>query len=137
MLNRVTYSHALRAPKPWPSSPLSVTAAAISTPSTLRTKTMSSVVLNADLVSVVLRPGLVSVVLRPELGSVGGRGGSAAARYVGVFVVESVVVIGGTSNLIEMRWAIKPFPRPGRIGSPHRQGGRCVATGVRFLVFTA
>jgi len=39
-----------------------------------------------------------------------------------VFADESVVVTGGTSNLIEMRWAIKPFPRPGQIGSPHRQG---------------
>jgi hypothetical protein len=25
-----------------------------------------------------------------------------------------------------MRWAIKPFPRPGRIGSPHRQMRLCV-----------
>ena len=58
--------------------------AAISTPSTLRTKTMSSVVLNADLVSAVLTPDLVSVVRR---------GASTSARYVGVFVAESVVVI--------------------------------------------
>jgi hypothetical protein len=49
------------------------------------------------------------------------RGASASALYVGAFVVEWVVVIGGTSNLIEMRRAIKPFPRPGRIGSPHWQ----------------
>src|SRR4029450_8581689 len=90
MLNRVTYSHALRAPKPWPSSPLAVTAAAISTPTTLSTKTISSVVLNADLVSVVLKSGLASAVRR---------GSSAPALYVGAFVVASVVVIGGTSNL--------------------------------------
>ena len=58
--------------------------AAISTPSTLRTKTMSSVVLNADLVSAVLTPDLASVVRR---------GASTSARYMGVFVVEPVVVI--------------------------------------------
>src|SRR4029453_5443660 len=111
MLNRVTYSHALRAPKPWPSSPLSVTAAAISTPSTLRTKTISSVVLNADLVSVFLKSDLASVV-RP--------GASAPALYVGAFVVESVVVVGGTSNLIEMRQSHQALPAAGanRFTSP-------------------
>src|SRR4029453_11547920 len=112
MLNRVTYSHALRAPKPWPSSPLSVTAAAISTPTTLSTKTISSVGLNADLVSVVLKSDLASAVRR---------GASAPALYVGAFVGESVVVMGELPIWLEMRWTIKPFPRPGRIGSPHRQ----------------
>ena len=81
---------------------------------------MSSVVFNADLVSVVLGPDLVSVVLGPDLVSVVRRGASVSALYVGAFVVDSVVVDGGTSNLIEMRRTIKPFPRPGRIGSPHR-----------------
>src|SRR5215217_6109554 len=111
MLNRVTYSHALRAPKPWPPSPLSVTAAAISTPTTLSTKTINSVVLNADLVSAVLNSDLASAVRR---------GASAPALYVGAFVVGSVVVIGELPIWLEMRRAIKPFPRPGE--SVHHTG---------------
>jgi hypothetical protein len=51
---------------------------------------MSSVVLNADLVSAVLTPDLVSVVQR---------GASTSARYVGVFVVESVWSLSDCDDL--------------------------------------
>src|SRR3954453_6596784 len=96
MLKRVTYSHALRAPKPWPSSPLSVTAAAISTPSTLRTNTISSVVLNADLVS------FASVVRRVAF---------APAGYLGAFVVGSVVAMMELSNLVRNAVGHGALPR--------------------------
>ena len=42
--------------------------------------------------SSVVEGGLVSVVLTPDLASVVRRGASASARYMGVFVVDSVVV---------------------------------------------
>ena len=43
--------------------------------------------------SSVVEGGLVSVILKSDLVSVVRRGASASARYLGVFVVDSVVVI--------------------------------------------
>src|SRR3954454_23747344 len=98
MLKRVTYSHALRAPKPWPSSPLSVTAATISTPTTLSTKTISSVVLNADLVSVVWRretPCPLEWVGALVVGAV---------LYAGAFgLVEDIVLLLRTEIMVGFR----------------------------------